>query len=100
MLWQLSYESFMDHSEASLYPALSVLTGLSFFALGSHYWGWCYIFGAAFFGLALLMPWDLRLSPIEFGGLWSVIFVMIGTHLRRLGAEKSPEHGEDASGLS
>lgn len=74
-----------------VYPALAAVSGLAFFALGSHYWGWCYVFGASFFGLSLLMTWDLRWTPIEYGTLWAALLGTIGTRLRRLGAAESAE---------
>ncbi len=43
--------------ELTLYPALAVITGLAFFALGTSYWGMCYAFGAGFYALAFVMSW-------------------------------------------
>jgi serine/threonine protein kinase len=67
------------------YPFSAVLSGLVFFIMGSNYWGWCYTFGAAFFGLAALMPLHMEWSPITFGLLWSATLTLIGLHLRRVG---------------
>lgn len=75
--------------ELSLYPPLASATGLAFFVLGSNYWGWCYIFGLLFALLAVVMPLELRLAPLEFGVLWAVSLVLIGIHLQRLGRDES-----------
>jgi serine/threonine-protein kinase len=73
--------------ELDLYPFLAAATGLAFFVMGSSYWGWCYAFGASFFGLALLMTADPAWGPIEFGTLWAVSLSLIGLRLRGLAAE-------------
>jgi serine/threonine protein kinase len=38
-----------------LTPVLAVLSGMVFVTLGAGIWGWWYVWGGAFFGLALLM---------------------------------------------
>jgi serine/threonine protein kinase len=82
--------------EGKLYPGFAALAGLAFFALGSGYWGWCYAFGLAFYGLALLMIVDLRWAPIEFGTLWAVVLTVIGLRLHRLGrSEQRKKEGPD-----
>ena len=58
---------------------------MAFFIMGSNYWGRCYAIGVAFFGLAAVMPTNLDLAPLEFGVAWSLTFVVIGLHVRRLG---------------
>jgi predicted Ser/Thr protein kinase len=73
--------------ELGVYPFSAVLTGLAFFAMGSNYWGQCYAIGLAFIGLAALMPLKLDLAPLAFGVGWSVAFVMLGLHVRRIGRE-------------
>jgi hypothetical protein len=70
--------------EVNLYPALAGVTGMAFIVLGSSYWGWCYAFGLAFFGLALVMTLDLNWAPIAFGTLWAAALVTIGLRLHRL----------------
>jgi hypothetical protein len=74
--------------DLALYPLIAAVTGMPFFILGSCYWGWCYAFAAAFFCLTLLMTFDLRWAPIEFGMLWALTLGVIGFHLRRLAAKK------------
>ncbi len=75
------------HDPTTLYPRFAILAGLAFLVLGSSYWGICYAFGLAFFLIAVLMPLYLPLAPLEFGGLWTVILVLIGLYLRRLGRD-------------
>ena len=75
--------------ELNVYPLVAALTGMAFVVLGSSYWGRCYAFGLAFYGLALLMHVDLRWSPIEFGFTWSAVLIIIGNRLRNLGKGNS-----------
>jgi tRNA A-37 threonylcarbamoyl transferase component Bud32 len=85
-------------NELTLYPFSSLLTGLAFFAMGSNYWGKCYAFGLAFFGLAALMPLKLDLAPLLFGMLWSLTFISLGLHVRRIAREsgRDPDGDLDA----
>lgn len=69
------------------YPYYSILAGMAFFVLGSSYWGRCYLFGLTFFGLALVLLFDLRWGTGAFGTLWAVILVMIALRLRWLARE-------------
>ena len=69
-----------------LYPYFSILSGLIYFVMGSNYWGQCYTLGISFFILALLMPLNLALVPLEFGGLWALCLAIIGRRLRFLQA--------------
>jgi Protein kinase domain len=73
--------------ELNLYPLMAALTGMAFVVLGSSYWGRCYAFGLAFYGLALFMNIDLRWSPIEFGFTWFVVLIIIANRLRDLGGD-------------
>jgi hypothetical protein len=41
--------------ELAIYPFWAVLSGLATFIVGSHFWGYSYTFGVAFFAAALLM---------------------------------------------
>jgi hypothetical protein len=74
--------------EVNLYPSLAGLTGMAFIILGSSYWGWCYAFGLAFWGLAFLMTADLRWAPLEFGALWAIVLTLIGLRLHRVGSQE------------
>jgi eukaryotic-like serine/threonine-protein kinase len=70
-------------SEIYLFPQLATLTALAYFCLGAVFWGWFYAFGIAFLILALLMPINLWLAPIEFGTLWSVVLLIFWRYLSR-----------------
>jgi eukaryotic-like serine/threonine-protein kinase len=72
--------------DLTLYPLIAAVTGMAFLILGSCYWGWCYAFAAAFYGLTPLMTHDLRWAPMEFGVLWATALGTIGIRLRRLAA--------------
>jgi serine/threonine protein kinase len=80
--------------DRALYPFTAILTGMAFFVMGSNYWGQCYAIGLVFFGLAALMPFNLDLAPLGFGGLWSITFVLIGLHVRQMGV---PEGGDTSN---
>ena len=64
-----------------LAPVLAVLSGMGFASLGATIWGWFYVYGAAFFGLAVLMafcaPYGLSLLGIG----WFVCLVSGAIHL-------------------
>jgi hypothetical protein len=66
------------------YPFAALLTGLAFFVMGGSHWGPGYVFGVAFFVLALLMPLRLNWASLGFGLLWSLALAAIGLRLRRL----------------
>jgi hypothetical protein len=59
---------------------------MGFFAMGSSYWGRCYLFGLAFFGLAALMPHMLTWAPLGLGTFWSLCLIIIARHVRGLAA--------------
>jgi eukaryotic-like serine/threonine-protein kinase len=75
--------------ELRLYPTLSCLTAVAFFAMGSNYWGWSYVFGACFMMLPFLMGLEPSWAPVEFGMTWAAILLLIGHHLRQLDAKQS-----------
>ena len=75
--------------DLALYPLFAAVTGMPFLILGSCYWGWCYAFAAVFFGLTLLMTFDLRWAPIEFGVSWAAALGTIGFRLRRLATREA-----------
>jgi predicted Ser/Thr protein kinase len=74
-----------------LYPYWAILSGLAFIAMGSSYWGWFYAFGAAFFVLAVLLPFVPIAGPLSFGTLWAASLAIIG--LRLLAKAKAAEPG-------
>jgi serine/threonine protein kinase len=65
-------------------PFTSVLSGFAFFVMGSSYSGRYYLFGLAFFVLAMLMPLQLRWAPLAYGLLWAASLILIGRNLRRV----------------
>lgn len=67
------------------YPFLAISTGLAFFAMGSNYWGRCYVLGVGFFGLGAVMPLALDLAPLLFGLAWAGALSAIARHLQNLG---------------
>jgi eukaryotic-like serine/threonine-protein kinase len=72
------------HEPLRMYPPFTVLSGLAFLVLGSSYWGKCYLFAAAFWALALVLPPHLELGPAGFGLMWTAALVTIGLRLRGL----------------
>lgn len=78
------------HDPLDLYPRFAIVSGLTFFVLGSSYWGSCYLFGAGFWVLALAITLMPQWGPAGFGLMWCVALVCIGRHLRRLGAAAAP----------
>ncbi len=70
--------------ELGIYPYFAVISGLTYFVMGSSYWGQCYAFAIAFFVLALVMPLKLLWGPLEFGILWGLCLVLIARRLRSL----------------
>jgi serine/threonine protein kinase len=66
-----------------LEPILAVLSGMAFVTLGASVWGWWYVWGGAFFGLALL----LAVSKTNYGMLllglgWFVCLSVSSIQLR------------------
>lgn len=66
------------------YQLFAALAALTFFALGSVFWGWCYAFGMLFLGVACLMAAALPYAPLMFGTTWAAILTLFGLRLRRL----------------
>src|SRR5262249_47459716 len=78
------------HHPLAMYPVFAVVSVFLFLLLASSYWGECYIFGALFWALAILMSYYPRWGAVEFGLMWTLALLVIGLHLRRMsGAEKS-----------
>jgi Protein kinase domain len=78
------------------YPFFAITAGMAFFFLGSSYWGWCYVFGVAFFAASVVMLFDTRWAVLEFGAVWTVCLVIFGTRLRGLARERA-EGGKAAA---
>ena len=69
------------------YPYFSVASGMTWFTLGSNFWGYCYLIGAAFFALALVMPFTITWAPLEFGLLWGATLWITARRLKQLSVE-------------
>ncbi|MBY0229168.1 MAG: serine/threonine protein kinase [Gemmataceae bacterium] len=80
--------------KGQVYPFYCAITGLTFFVLGSSYWGRCYPVGVLFFimGVILAQPGNAYWGALSFGGLWTVTLVAIGLRLRSL-APKANQGG-------
>jgi serine/threonine-protein kinase len=69
--------------EAPLAPFLAVLSGMVFVTLGKTIWGWFYVWGAAFFGLAVVIACYARIGQPLLGLGWFVCLTVNSIHLRR-----------------
>jgi eukaryotic-like serine/threonine-protein kinase len=74
--------------QESLYPKLAILGSLGFIMMGSSYWGYCYVIGAGFLLLALLMPLNLAWAPLMFGLGWGASLLALARHLGKLANEQ------------
>jgi serine/threonine protein kinase len=68
-------------------PLSLLLSGLAFFVMGCHVWGWSYMIGLAFMAAAPLLaryhtsPW----TPFWFGVAWGIALLIIGLRFYRIG---------------
>ncbi|HVS37565.1 MAG TPA: serine/threonine-protein kinase [Gemmataceae bacterium] len=83
------WTEFTGEKAYQAYPYFTITAGMAFFFLGSSYWGWCYAFGLAFFALSGVMLLDMRWAVLEFGALWAVCLLILGTRLRWLAKERA-----------
>jgi serine/threonine-protein kinase len=74
-----------------IYPAYTILMGLTFFIEGSLFWGRHYAIGLAYFALAPLMMLRLEWAPLEHGLLGAFVSLAIGLTLRRLPQKRGPQ---------
>jgi serine/threonine-protein kinase len=74
------------------YPFFTIAAGMAFFFLGSSYWGWCYAFGLAFFGLSVVMLFTPSGAVLEFGALWAICLMILGARLRWLAKARSEKN--------
>jgi serine/threonine-protein kinase len=65
-----------------LAPFLAVLSGVAFMTLGASIWGWFYVWGAAFFGLAVLIALCSPMGMLLLGVGWFICLVIGSLHLR------------------
>jgi serine/threonine protein kinase len=68
--------------QLTVYPLWMVLTGATFFGLGSTHWGRLYVAGLVCFAASLLMLLHLEWAPLELGAVISGLFLTMGLHLR------------------
>lgn len=73
--------------ELRTYPSMAVLASLAYIVLGSSYWGYCYVIGGAFVGLALLMPFWLAVAPLAFAVSWAASLATLAARLQRFRAD-------------
>ena len=66
-----------------LAPVLAILSGMGFLTLGSTIWGWFYVWGAAFFALALLIVFCNPYGLAVLGLGWFVCLTIGSYHLYR-----------------
>ena len=65
-----------------LAPYLAVLSGMGFITLGATIWGWFYMWGAFFFGLAVLMTFCAPFGLLLLGLGWFLCLIIGSVHLR------------------
>jgi hypothetical protein len=65
-----------------LAPVLAVMSGMGFTSLGAAIWGWFYVWGVAFFGLAVVTVLCAPYGLTILGAGWLVCLVMGSVHLR------------------
>jgi len=68
---------------APLAPFLAVLSGMVFVTLGKTIWGWFYVWGTAFFGLAVVIACYAQIGQPLLGLGWFVCLAANSIHLRR-----------------
>ena len=73
--------------EPVMYQLFATLAALTFFALGSVFWGRCYGFGVLFLVVASLMAAAMPFAPLMFGLTWAIILTAFGFRLRRFARE-------------
>jgi serine/threonine protein kinase len=74
-------------NELAVYPPMAVLASMAFIVLGSSYWGYCYVIGAAFLAIALSMPAWLTGAPLAYGLAWAASLTTLAVRLRRFHAK-------------
>jgi hypothetical protein len=72
------------------FPFWAAITGVTFFPLGSNFWGRLYLFGLIFLAAAPLMALRLEWAPVELSLLVMVVLLVISLHMRRLDREARP----------
>jgi hypothetical protein len=77
----------LGHPHVQAFAPAAVLTGLAFFIMGCHVWGWCYVIGLAFmaFSMFLASKGTSVWTPLWFGALWGASLILVGARYYRLG---------------
>jgi hypothetical protein len=83
----LILEREMGLNHLATYALSTLLSGLAFFVMGGHVWGWCYVIGLCFM---LVSPWmahyrESQWSPAWFGALWGIALLTVGLRYWRMG---------------
>jgi serine/threonine-protein kinase len=67
-----------------LAPFMAVMSGMAFVTLGPTIWGWFYVWGAAFFLLAVTVAWSgTPYGMLLLGVVWFTCLMIGSVHLRR-----------------
>ena len=66
----------------SLAPVKAVMSGMVFVTLGATVWGWCYVWGAFFFLLAIALTFCGPYGLLVLGVGWMVCLSACAAHLR------------------
>jgi hypothetical protein len=75
--------TFLLPEPLPLAPILALLSGMGFVTLGATVWGWFYVWGAAFFALALVISVCMPIGLLLLGLGWFVCLTMGSYHLYR-----------------
>lgn len=67
-----------------VYPIQSILGGLTWFQLGSGFWGGFYTIGLIYFLLAILIGIFISWGALLFGLVWGIVLTVIGIRLRSM----------------
>jgi serine/threonine-protein kinase len=67
-----------------LAPFFAVMSGMAFVTLGASIWGWFYVWGLAFFVLAVTIAWSgTAYGMLLLGVVWFTCLILGSIHLRR-----------------
>ncbi len=83
-----------------VYALGAVLSGLGFFAMGSHVWGGCYVVGLVFMAAAPCMAVERERSAVWLGALWLLALAAVGIRYWRLGCRQRADCQEEGNTAS
>jgi eukaryotic-like serine/threonine-protein kinase len=79
----LLINQWLDNPTSILAPFLAIMSGMGFVTLGARIWGWFYVWGAGFFGLAILLTvTGTSLGMLLLGVGWFLCLVLGNLHIR------------------